>query len=239
MKFEDIKKLHHKKYREEFGHYLAEGEHLVLELQKAALANPQLESSELFVTAEQRHLAGSFKTHIISRARMAQISDTKSPQGLVALVPLLTPAPPRADERAIYLYEVQDPGNLGTILRSLGWFGRFRCLLSPASVDPYNSKTVRASMGAIFHVAVELDVEFLSLRERFEHVACLGMDGERPSSPEFRKFGCYLFGNEARGLPTEGLGRLNVTMFSIKGAGVIESLNLASVVNMCAYELSR
>jgi RNA methyltransferase, TrmH family len=239
MKLEDLKKLHQKKYREAFGYFLVEGEHPVLELQKAAPANPQLQRSELYVTQEREHLGGGFKTHVISEARMAQISDTKAPQGVVALVPLLSPAPPRADERVIYLYEIQDPGNLGTILRTLAWFGRFRCLLSPASVDPYNSKAVRASMGAIFHVAIEMDVELLSLGERFARVACLGMQGERVSAPAFREFGCYLFGNEARGVPQDKLATLNVSTFSIAGCGAIESLNLASAVNICAYELNR
>lgn len=239
MKFEDIKKLHQRKYREQFGYFLIEGEHLLLELQKAARFNPLLQDSELYVTPGRQHLSASFRTHVISEARMAQISDTKSPQGVVAVVPLLPPVPTRADERAIYLHEVQDPGNLGTILRSLAWFGRFRCLLSPSSVDPYNAKSVRASMGAILRVPVEIDVELASLPTRFARIAGLGMEGERLSAPEFRSFGCYLFGNEARGLPGESLSTLNVTLFSIQGAAAVESLNLGSAVTICAYELNR
>ncbi len=239
MKLEDVRKLHQKKYREEFGYFLVEGEHPVLELQKAALTNPQLQGCELYVTREREHLSADFKTHVISEARMAQISDTKTPQGIVALVPMLRPALPRADERAIYLHEIQDPGNLGTILRTLAWFGEFRCLLSPASVDPYNSKAVRASMGAIFHVAFELDVELLALRGRFGRIACLDMQGAVLSSPGFKAFNCYVFGNEARGLPQETLASINAKPFAIAGHGSIESLNLASAVSVCAYELTR
>jgi TrmH family RNA methyltransferase len=239
MKLEDLNKLHQKKYREEFGYFLVEGEHLVQELQRAAVANPRLRGCEVYVTRDRERLSGDFKTHVVSAARMARISETRAPQGIVALVPMLQPAAPRADERAIYLYEIQDPGNLGTILRTLAWFGGFRCLLSPASVDPYNGKAVRASMGAIFHVAIEIDVELTSLRERFARVACLGMRGEPLSAPGFRDFGCYLFGNEARGLPAGALTLLNVSTFSIAGSAAIESLNLASAVNICAYELNR
>jgi RNA methyltransferase, TrmH family len=239
MKFEDVKKLHQKRYREEFGYFLVEGEHPVLELQKAALQNPQLQGCELYVTRERGHWRSPFATHVISEAQMAQIADTKTPQGIVALVPVLRPTPARGDEQTIYLYEIQDPGNLGTILRTLAWFGKLRCLLSPGSVDPYNSKVVRASAGAIFHVPIELDVELLSLRERFERVACLDMQGESVSSADFRTFNCYLFGNEARGLPREQLGALNARPFAIAGGGTIESLNLASAVNMCVYELNR
>src|SRR5690606_36268875 len=99
------------------------------------------------------------------------------PQGIVAVVPVL-PAPlPHPGERAIYLHEIQDPGNLGTILRTLAWFGDFRCLLGPGSVDQHNGKVVRASMGAIFHVPVESNVPATSLAARFQRIACLDMQG--------------------------------------------------------------
>jgi TrmH family RNA methyltransferase len=239
MKLDDVKKLHQKRYRQELGHFLVEGEHPVLELQKAALQNPRLLACELYVTSEHERWRSPFTTHLISKAQMAQIADTKAPQGIVALVPVLPPTPPRGDERTVYLHEIQDPGNLGTILRTLAWFGGFRCLLGPGSVDPYNSKVVRASMGAIFYVPIELDVELASLHERFERIACLDMQGETLSSTDFKTFDCYLFGNEARGLPREQLTALGARSFTVAGSGAIESLNLASAVNMCVYELNR
>jgi TrmH family RNA methyltransferase len=239
MKFDDLKKLHQKRYREELGYFLVEGEHPVLELQKAAARNPLLMSCELYLTKEHEDWRSPFVTHVVKAAQMAQISDTKTPQGIVALVPVLPPPAPRIDEHAIYLHEIQDPGNLGTILRTLAWFGNSRCLLSPGSVDPHNAKVVRASMGAIFHVPIELEVELSSLRARFARIACLDMTGETVQSAGFRTFDCYLFGNEARGLPREHLAALDVKSFTIPGSGAIESLNLAAAVNMCVYELNR
>jgi RNA methyltransferase, TrmH family len=239
MKFEDVKKLHQKRYREELGYFLVEGEHLVLELQKAAARNPLLLSCELYLTREHEDWPSPFVTHVVNSAQMAHLSDTKTPQGIVAVVPVLPPPPPQSDEQAIYLYEIQDPGNLGTILRTLAWFGNLRCLLSPGSVDPHNAKVVRASMGAIFHVPIEFDVPLSSLPERFARLACLDMAGEAVQSPHFAAFECYLFGNEARGLPREQLAALNVRSFAIAGSGAIESLNLAAAVNMCVYELNR
>lgn len=258
MKLDDIKKLHQKKYRELFGHFLVEGEHPVLELQKAALNNPLLQASELYVTEAYEHWQSPFKTHVVNDRQMAQIADTKTPQGIVALVPVLNnvlpvlntvssarAASPAKDighvdkQRAIYLYEIQDPGNLGTILRTLAWFGNFRCLLSAGSVDPYNPKVVRASMGAIFHVPIELDVMLDSLPSRFASIACLDMHGESLQSSTFKNFDCYLFGNEARGIPREQLSALRAEPFTIAGSGAIESLNLATAVNICTYELNR
>lgn len=244
MKLDDLRKLHQKRYREELGHFLVEGEHLVLELQKAAARQPALQHCELYVTGEYAHWRSPFATHVISNIQMAQIAETKTPQGILALVPFLPAvAPParaaRHGERAIYLHEIQDPGNLGTILRTLAWFGHCRCLLSPGSVDPYNSKVIRASAGAIFHVPLEMDIELAALPARFERIASLDMHGGSLQAPEFRQFECYLFGNEARGIPREQLAGFDVSAFTIPGSGAIESLNLAAAVNMCVYELKR
>jgi TrmH family RNA methyltransferase len=248
MKFDDIKKLHQKKYREQFGYFLAEGEHPVLELQKAAQHNPLLQRSELYVTAAYQHWQSAFKIHVIHERQMAQLADTKTPQGIIALVPVFNSpatATTAANERVIYLHEIQDPGNLGTILRTLAWFGNSRCLLSPGSVDPFNAKVVRSSMGAIFHVPIELDVELDSLSARFARIGYLDMQGDSVLSDNFKSCDCYLFGNEARGVPRAPLNALNALPFTIPGGktcsddGAIESLNLASAVNICVYELNR
>jgi TrmH family RNA methyltransferase len=239
MKFEDIKKLHQKKFREELGHFIVEGEHLVQELQKAAQRDARLRASEIYVTRDYAHWSSSLPLHIVQSKQLAQISETRSPQGIAAVVPLLEPAAPRAAERAVYLHELQDPGNLGTILRTLAWFGNFRCLLGPDSVDVHNGKVVRASMGAIFHVPVEHDVTLASLRARFASIACLDLRGAPIAAPPFREFDCYMFGNEARGLPRDQMEVLGARSFTIAGAGAIDSLNVASTVNICLYELTR
>jgi TrmH family RNA methyltransferase len=241
MKLDDIKKLHQKKYRDQFRHFLVEGEHLVLELTKAAQHNPALKNTELFVTENYQDWPTAFRKTTISQKNMALIADTKTPQGIIAVVPFLGQLNTKANQKecAIYLHEVRDPGNLGTIMRSLAWFGGFRCLLSPNSVDPYNPKAVRASMGAVFHLPMELDVRIESLADRYKTIACLDMQGTSTSDPTFKEFDCYLFGNEARGLPQDTLKALAATAFTIRGSGLIESLNLASAVNICAYELGR
>lgn len=239
MKFDDIKKLHQKKFREEFGCFLIEGEHLVQELERAARQDSRLRTAEIYLTHEYGHVKSALPTHVINARHMAQISETREPQGIAAVVPLLRPVAPRPGERAVYLHEIQDPGNFGTILRTLAWFGNFRCLTSVDSVDIHNGKVVRASMGAVFHVPVELDVPADSLPGRFARIACLDLQGKSVASPEFRDFDCYVFGNEARGLPREQMRTLSAQPFTIAGTGAIESLNVAATVNICLYELNR
>nr|WP_136250745.1 RNA methyltransferase [Ningiella ruwaisensis] len=266
MKFDDVKKLHQKKYRAQFAHYLVEGEHLILELHKAYKNHPSLKLDKnldkkpdnkpnakaitLYIT--EQHLAwaealgADFQHQVISEKQMRQLSDTKSPQGMVACVPLPPPlthpltstGTKSKGERCIYLHEVQDPGNLGTIIRNLAWFGNFRLLLSPNSVDPFNSKVVRASMGAIFHLPIELDVALDALAHRFKRFAYLDLEGSPVNSPQFANYDCYLFGNEARGIPKETLSAFDSHAFTINGSGAIDSLNLANAVGICAYQLS-
>lgn len=240
MKLDDIKKLQQKKYRSELGACLVEGEHLVLELQQALSSCPALQAAELYLTEAYRDWSTPLKTHEVSSRQMRALSATRSPQGILAVVPIdaIRPASD-GEEVAIYLHEVQDPGNLGTILRTLAWFGGFRCLLSPNSVDPWNPKVIRASMGAIFHVPLELDVPLESLAQRFGRIGCLDMEGETISSDAFRRCECYLFGNEARGVPRAQLESLGASPFTIAGAGLIESLNLATAVSLSVYELRR
>jgi RNA methyltransferase, TrmH family len=239
MKFEDIRKLDQKKFREELGHFVIEGEHLVQELQKAATRDARLRASEIWLTRDYAHWSSPLPMHVITSKQMAQISETRSPQGIAAVVPLLSAAAPRAGERAVYLHEIQDPGNFGTILRTLAWFGNFRCLTGPDSVDLHNGKVVRASMGAIFHVPVEFDVPLDALRDRFPRIASLDLSGEPLASPAFREFDCYVFGNEARGLPREQMAALGARAFTIPGTTAIESLNVAASVNISLYELNR
>jgi len=239
VKFEDIKKLHQKKFREEYGCFLLEGEHLVQELQKALIHDARLRASEIYLTREYEYWTSSLPIHVVNSRHMTQLSETRSPQGIAAVVPLLTAPAHQPGERAVYLHEIQDPGNLGTILRTLAWFGKFRCLLSPNSVDVHNGKAVRASMGAIFHVPVEIDVPMEALPARFDRIASLDLQGQPIAAPEFRDFDCYIYGNEARGLPRESLAGMHVPSFTIVGTGAIESLNVATTVHICQYELTR
>lgn len=241
LTFDELRKLQQKKYREKFGYFVAEGEHLVQELERACVNNPALAQSQLFVTADSL-FSRTFATQVISPAQMARICATKTPQGIFALVPiaaLSSQVDGARNERVVYLHEVQDPGNLGTILRTLAWFGAGRCLLSPGSVDPFNPKVVRASMGAIFHVPIETEFPPTTLTARYPRVAALDMNGVDIADPRFGQCDVYVFGNEARGLPREMLESMRAKPFTIPGSGTIESLNLGTVVSICTYALSQ
>lgn len=238
----EIHKLKQKKFRQQSGYFLVEGEHLLLELEKAAEHNAALKKSRVFVSGEYTAWPCAFETTEISDRQMAKISDTANPQGIVAVVPMA--ALQRAEKnlqlpRAVYLCEIQDPGNLGTILRTLGWFGGFECLLGPGSVDPFNPKVVRASMGAIFHVPLHCDVSLQQVLESYEAPALIDLQGEPIVSATYPCHDCLIFGNEARGLPRDEAQLAQLPAYRIPGGGALESLNLATAVNLGVYELLR
>ncbi|MCB1616272.1 MAG: RNA methyltransferase [Pseudomonadales bacterium] len=242
MKMDDIKKLHQKKYRQQFGQFLVEGEHLIEELEKAAAGNACYDGTLLFVTEQYQHWPSRFEKKQLSEQQFARLSETRNPQGILAVVPVSAVQGLKQSsekQRAIYLSEIQDPGNLGTILRSLAWFGGFRCLLSPGSVDPFNGKVVRASMGAIFHVPVETDVSIETLASRYTQIGCLDMQGKTLKDKAFRQCDCLVFGNEARGIEIQPFTDMKVERYTITGNTAIDSLNLATVVSLCAYEFNR
>jgi TrmH family RNA methyltransferase len=255
MNLEQLKGLKDKAQRETQGFYLAEGEHLALELGKAIARRPALGTARILVSHEYlaAGLPAGFPIQLpretLNARHISQLSDTRSPQGVMAVVPILPAPPPAPGERAIYLHEIQDPGNLGTILRTLAWFGGFRCLLSPDSVDPYNPKVVRASMGAVFGLPFETEVTLDALAQRYPRKALLDIGGRPIGQDVLKDFDCLMFGNEARGASAGMLARAGEATFSIPGglmpgglmpggAGV-ESLNLAATVSICAYELTR
>ena len=192
------------------------------------------------MTRDYAHWSSALPMHVIQSKHMAQISETRSPQGIAAVVPLLEPAAPRPGERAVYLHEIQDPGNFGTILRTLAWFGNFRCLCSPDSVDLHNGKVVRASMGAIFHVPVEFDVPMDALPQTLRAHRLPG--SRRAASRVAGVPGIRLLRvrqRSARPAARADERARRASRSRLPGTGAIESLNVAATVNICLYELNR
>lgn len=133
---------------------------------------------------------------------------------------------------------ISDPGNAGTILRGADWFGIDVLLFGEGSVDPWNPKTVRASMGGIFRVKIAEGIGVDDLRELGRPIYLLDIDGEltlgtAPLDPK----GIYVIGNEAHGLSAEwkSVGRT----LSIPGRGGGESLNAAMAATILCWELLR
>ena len=221
------------------GHYLIEGTRLVREaLESGAPVQEVLvtvEAAESPSGGEIRRLAGESGVALtaMSDRDCRRIADTKTPQGVVAVVRCTEPDPAILDGPGLYLAldGVADPGNVGTLLRSADAFGVRAVLAGPGTADFLNGKTLRAAMGSGFHVpAVRTDDLPAVLRRMKESGAALlagVLDGEDP----FRlkdpgDFLVVILGNEAHGLSDAVAGLANLRL-TIPCPGRAESLNVA------------
>ncbi len=162
--------LKEKKFRESEGKFLAEGVRLCEELLASGLEVAQfMYAPELLSSERARKLVAAFRqrgipSDEISVSMLRKVTDTVTPQGIVAVVlkpEARLPKPNPARQTNIVAFAgIQDPGNLGTILRSAAWFGIDAVLLDQQSVDWSNPKVVRASMGAVFYLPIIEVVEF-------------------------------------------------------------------------------
>jgi rRNA methylases len=223
--------------RRETGRFLAEG---VPAVREALAAGAVL---ELYATAEaiERHPSLTAGADEISAKDATALSETATPQGLVAVCAL--PAHAIADLTAprllAVLVEPNDPGNLGTIIRTADAAGADAVVLD-GGVDPYNGKAVRASAGSLFHLPViAAPVSDVAGLTTLATTAAGAVDlDELVDDGTLAAPTAWLFGSEAHGLPESVLARATHTV-RIPIHGRAESLNLAAAAAICLYASAR
>jgi TrmH family RNA methyltransferase len=234
--------------------FLAEGPQAVRE----ALRTPGC-VVEVFATAaasarhgdlEQLAAATSAGWHRADERAVASLTDTKSPQGLVAVchaVDVDSSALNWAELRLVAVCaDVRDPGNAGSLIRCADAAGAGAVVLAGRSVDPYNPKAVRASTGSLFHlpVVVAESVEDTVALLKGSGLAVLAADGAGEVSIDeldeaaLRRPTGWLFGNEAWGLPAETTALVD-SVVRVPIYGAAESLNLATAAALCLYASAR
>lgn len=134
-----------------------------------------------------------------------------------------------------HLEAIADPGNLGTIVRTADWFGFAALSLGPGSVDPYNPKAVRATMGSIFRVSLFLGTTYKDLCALERPLIALDAHGADVRTAQLPRNGVYVVGSEAHGISDDI--RSVAALVSITRAGGGESLNAAMAAAFLMYEL--
>lgn len=175
-----------------------------------------------------------------------EISDTETPQGILSLVRMeQTPISEiiKRDGNSILLLEnLQDPGNLGTLIRTGEGAGVCCVIMSKDTVDIYNPKVIRSTMGSIFRVPfcyVEDLAEIVELlKQRFIHVYAAHLDGTDYTEESYDKISAFLIGNEGNGL-TDRIAALADKRIRIPMEGRVESLNAAMAGGLLMYEARR
>lgn len=256
----DAHKLTRRHGRDKARRFLAEGPQAIREaLAEATAAQPGL-VTDVFASppAAVRHadlvdraIALGIPVHHATDAALAVLSETVTPQGLVAVCRPVTVALSTVTELDLrlvpVLVEARDPGNAGTIVRCADAAGADAVVFTHGSVDPQGGKCVRASAGSLFHLPVTADVPSsdaaAGLRDR--GLTLLAADGagavdldQAEAAGLLGRPTAWLFGNEARGLPAELRG-LADEVVRVPIYGRAESLNLATAAAVCLYASAR
>lgn len=237
-RYKGLKKLHRRKSRQEQGCYLVEGVRLVDEalLRGAEIREVILRASE--EALQERY--GHWPTLLLDDALYDELADTVQSQGVMATVALPEDPEPDFTRPMLLLDAIQDPGNMGTIIRTALAAGIDQIVTFTGSVDVYNPKVVRSTAGAVFSARLVQGVDgaaFIgTLRQHGYQVIGTALEDSIPcDQARFAVLSAVIIGNEGRGIAPEHLGMtdLNVT---IPIRGPVESLNAAIAAGILLYE---
>ncbi|MBI5371776.1 MAG: RNA methyltransferase [Sphingobacteriales bacterium] len=238
-KIKYIQSLGQKKFRDGTGVFIAEGPKIVKELLDAGPALVREVYALPEWITENRHLLKNTHAEEISEAELEKISQLKTPNKVLALAGQFTYEPLELKGRlTLALCGIQDPGNLGTIIRIADWFGITQVVCSEDSADLYNPKVVQSTMGSIARVHVYYtDLAGLARNRGGVDLYATVLDGQDVTGIEKPGQGILLIGNESRGIPPELLQMANVRI-TIPKKGGAESLNAAVATGIILSHLT-
>jgi len=224
-----LQNLKLKKYRQNYTEFVIEGDKLITEalVEKANIL--LLAATKPWIGEHKHKIPKHIAVEEVSEKEMEKISSFKTPQAAIALIKI-----PKQDNKKslkkedwlLVLDGIQDPGNLGTIIRSADWFGVHTIVCSDDCVELYNPKVIQATMGSLFRVELYYSNigEFLLQSNKIKYAATL--NGENIFQVNFEKPGILVIGSESHGIRPEVLKHCT-TEISIPAYGKAESLNAA------------
>jgi TrmH family RNA methyltransferase len=231
-----ITSLQQKKYRQKHKLFVAEGVKVVNEL-----LNSSFEVEQLFITDDFVISAKIENVVIVLESELKKISQLKTPNKVLGLFKIPEIISSENSGLIVALDEINDPGNLGTIIRLCDWFGVQKLVCSSTTVDCYNQKVVQASMGSLTRVDIIYTdlVEYLNESELSIFIA--DMNGENVYKSDLPKEAILVMGNEANGV-SDQVRNVVDSKISIPRYGNIqetESLNVATATAILLSEFKR
>ena len=221
-----IQSLGHKKFRDEEYAFVAEGPKLLREL-----LLEKVEIKELFATREwideNKKLLNNILVTEITQQELERISFLTTPNKVLAIVKKIDEETKIdcKDKITLMLDTIQDPGNMGTIIRTADWFGVLQIICSHDCADIYNPKVVQASMGSIARVNVYYSEPKEFLRQQQVRIYAAALEGKDVRQTKISE-GIIIIGSESRGIHPEILAMANAKI-NIRRIGKAESLNAA------------
>ncbi len=239
--------LKQKKYREETGKFLIEGFHLIEECLSSSyfldmiILRDDVELKD-FPEIRKKINGKKIRVEILPDRSFRKLSETESSQGIIGVVSKKDMTQKIDSKIVIALDRINDPGNLGTILRTAYWFGIEAILISGNSVDIYNSKVIRASQGGIFHVNVKNDInllqELINLKDSGYKVYLLTLSAKNDlNGINKNENAVFVFGNEADGI-SENIINSGFEEIRISGFSRCESLNVAVSAGIVLHKIT-
>jgi TrmH family RNA methyltransferase len=240
----NITSLHLKKHREEKKLFLVEGEKLVNELIHSSFEIVSVYAIKSWIDNFSGKLNKSLINEV-SESELKKISLLPSPNKVLAIVKQISPnlnIVVLETELSIYLDDIRDPGNLGTIIRLAHWFGIKQIICSSNTVETYNPKVVQSTMGSIFHVPIikkELN-EILNLSSKAINIYGAFLDGENIYTKKEFNSGILIIGNESNGISSTNFPYIKEKI-SIPSNDInhSESLNAAMALGILVSEYYR
>jgi len=236
-----IKSLHQKKYRKENRIFIIEGIKSIVEF-----ISSHYELEQIYYLAQYKSLLPNLPANIklfeVNNAELEKISTLQAPQGVLALVKLPknkeVEAASLKGRFSLILDNIQDPGNLGTIIRTADWFGFEHIICSQNTVEVYNPKTVQATMGSLSRV--KISYQDLSTLVTGSKLPVFGttLKGQSLYQVKWGTEGLVIFGNEGQGISEEIL-QLITQEVTIPRVGGAESLNVAISAAILCADISR
>ncbi len=221
-----INALKIKKYRNKYNEFIAEGKKVITELIQNQFICKQLYIDEIH--QNKLEFPDNINIKTIQEADFKKISNQKNPSNILAIFEKPTQKTiQKIDNWLIALDNIQDPGNLGTIIRIADWFGIDTIVCSEGCVDAYNSKTIQASMASIANVKI-IETDLIDFFRQHSKTPIFGatLNGTNYNAIDFPKQGILLIGNEGNGIQ-EDLYPYIHQKITIPKFGKAESLNAA------------
>ncbi len=242
-------KLKQKKYREERREFLIEGIHLIEECLRSKYYRDKI--WKIFIRSDfpKENIRDNFRDveiNVLKAVDFKKLTETESSQGIIGAVEMQNEFPNQNDNIICALERINDPGNLGTIMRTCRWFGIESILISRDSADIYNSKVIRASQGALFNLNIKSELNLIEELELlngkgYEIISTDLSANETLGTQKFQKDKKYVivFGNEANGLSQEIKSIPFFKKIKIESYSDCESLNVASSAAIILYEVKK
>lgn len=231
-----IASLQQKKYRQQHGEFVVEGKKLVEEVLASSM-----QVSSVYVTHTMADQVRAPKSVVISEKESARISGLKKSPGVLAIVKVPTQKPKHSLQGLeLFLENLSDPGNMGTLIRTAEWFGLKRLWVAPQTVEVYNPKVVQSAMGSLFRMPIHtLTIEEMRQKANEEGAELWAADMQGTDYRTFKpeKPIVLVVGNEANGLSPEAL-QLCHRAVTIPKKGQAESLNAAMAAGILLSHFS-